>query len=219
MGRGSDDGAEGLRVFSRSGSDRSQKTAVGEARRSELIAVAARHFRHKGFDATTMRDIASDSGMQSGSPFYYFKSKNELLFSVMEEGMLAALRGQLAVLEGLPDQATAWQCLRALALHHLRVLLTPGHDFIAVMLYEQRALSTEERQAIRQLKDEYELAWREQLSLLDDQGRLRAPASQTRLMFFGSMHGTLSWYDPKQKLSLEAFADQLMAVFVKQPVA
>jgi AcrR family transcriptional regulator len=52
---------------------------------------AAKLFRRKGFDATSTRDIAAAVGMQSGSPFYHFKSKGALLYAVMEEGMRSAI--------------------------------------------------------------------------------------------------------------------------------
>src|SRR5215204_5262941 len=67
-------------------------------RRRALILGAARLFRRQGFDATSTRDIAAAAGMQSGSPFYHFKSKQALLFAVMEEGMRSALDRQRAVL-------------------------------------------------------------------------------------------------------------------------
>ena len=57
-------------------------------RRHELLTQAARLFRLKGFDATSTRDIAAAVGMHSGSPFYHFKSKDALLYAVMEEGAL-----------------------------------------------------------------------------------------------------------------------------------
>src|SRR5690349_10855575 len=63
-------------------------------RRRALIAGAARLFRRKGFDATSTRDIAAAAGMQSGSPFYHFRSKQALLFAVMEEGMRHAVERQ-----------------------------------------------------------------------------------------------------------------------------
>ncbi|RZL54299.1 MAG: TetR/AcrR family transcriptional regulator, partial [Variovorax sp.] len=56
-------------------------------RRRELIEGAARLFRQQGFSATTTRDIAAAAGMQSGSPFYHFESKEALLAAVMLEGM------------------------------------------------------------------------------------------------------------------------------------
>src|SRR6059058_2877048 len=63
-------------------------------RRRALLVGAARLFRRKGFDATSTRDIAAAVGMQSGSPFYHFRSKGALLFAVMEEGMRAAIARQ-----------------------------------------------------------------------------------------------------------------------------
>lgn len=189
----------------------------GSARRSELIAIAARSFRTKGFDATTTRDIASASGMQSGSPFYHFKSKMDLLFAVIDEGMRTALQGQKESLAKLPDQANACERLHALVLHHLHVLLSPGNDFIPVMLYEQRALPPALRKEINHAKDRYEQAWRQALQELEADGRLQTNASLARLMLFGAMHGTLIWHNRKQPLSLDALAKQYIAVFVTPP--
>src|SRR3990167_7343873 len=63
-------------------------------RRAELLRCAARLFRRQGYDATRTRDIAAAVGMQSGSPFYHFKSKGALLYAVMEEGMRSAIARQ-----------------------------------------------------------------------------------------------------------------------------
>ena len=60
-------------------------------RRADLVRVAARLFREKGFDGTTIRDIAHAVGMRSGSPFYHFANKHELLMAVMEEGLRLGL--------------------------------------------------------------------------------------------------------------------------------
>jgi AcrR family transcriptional regulator len=68
-------------------------------RRQALVAGAAKLFRRKGFDATSTRDIAAAVGMQSGSPFYHFKSKGALLYAVMEEGMRSAIERQAAEAE------------------------------------------------------------------------------------------------------------------------
>ena len=62
-------------------------------RRAELIRAAGRLFREQGYAATTVRDIAAAVGMRSGSPFYHFKSKQEMLKAVVLEGMQAALAG------------------------------------------------------------------------------------------------------------------------------
>jgi hypothetical protein len=49
------------------------------------VPLAATLFREKGFDGTTIRDIAHAVGMRSGSLFYHFANKQELLMAVMEE--------------------------------------------------------------------------------------------------------------------------------------
>lgn len=199
------------------GRGRPRKTAEGSARRTELIQIAARSFRLKGYDATTTRDIASESGMQSGSPFYHFKTKNELLFAVMQEGMDSALRSQELALSRLPAQTNAQQTLYALVMHHLHVLLDPGNDFIAVMVTEQRGLLPEQRRAIKHVRDRYEQIWRDVLDTLDQQGALHAPASITRLALFGALHGSLNWYDNQQRLDLPELATHYIAIFVRQP--
>src|SRR6478609_3736427 len=106
-------------------------------RRGELLRSAARLFRRKGFDGTSTRDIAAAVGMQSGSPFYHFKSKGALLFAVMESGMHSAIVKQKLALEHAgPSMADAAAQLRVLVRNHFDVLLGPGNDFIPVMLYE-----------------------------------------------------------------------------------
>src|SRR3954447_1168275 len=61
-------------------------------RREELLRVSAKLFREKGFDGTTIRDISGAAGMHSGSPFYHFKTKQDILVAVMEQGLSEGLR-------------------------------------------------------------------------------------------------------------------------------
>ncbi len=194
---------------------RPPKTEAGDnGRRQNLIATAAQHFRSKGFDATTTRDIASATGMQSGSPFYHFKSKNDLLFAVMEAGMLAAQGSQSAALAALPAGVSARDTLAVLVLNHLHVLWLPGNDFVPVMLHEWRALSPVHRAQIQALKDDYERVWRDTLATLEAQGRLGVSASLARSMLFGLVHGSLRWYKPKGAVSLDQLAQECVNAMV-----
>src|SRR5438105_14514115 len=127
-------------------------------RRRELLTSAAKLFRRKGFDASSTRDIAAAAGMQSGSPFYHFKSKGALLYAVMEEGMRSAIeRQQRAILAAGAKSAAAR--LRVLIRNHFDVLLGPGSDFVPVMLYEARAITTRQRAALAELQSAYEAPW------------------------------------------------------------
>jgi AcrR family transcriptional regulator len=195
------------------GRPRKAPDAIDEGnRRQELLRVAARLFRHKGFAATTTRDIAAAAGMQSGSPFYHFDSKAALLFAVMEQGMRTALHSQaLAVAAATADSEAL---LRKLVRTHFDVLLGPGSDFIPVMLYEWRSLTPAQRAAIATLQRDYEAAWAQVLDKLCAAGRIRAEPRWARLMVLGALNWSVQWYKPKPGASLDELTDQAMRLFL-----
>lgn len=186
-------------------------------RRQPLLAAAAQLFRRKGFAATTTRDIAAAAGMQSGSPFYHFKSKDALLYAVMEEGMHAALARQRAAVQA-PGHAElgAAQRLRVLVQVHFEVLLGPGNDFVPVMLYESRALQLRQRKLMAQLIDEYEALWTQVLLELHASGQLRAPVRLARLLIMGALNWSVQWFDPKKSATPQELVDAAMALFLKE---
>ena len=119
-------------------------------RRGELVRAAAQLFREKGFEGTTIRDIAGAVGMQSGSPFYHFANKHELLMAVMEEGLRLGLERSRAVVEA--EGLTAVERFRQLVRAHYGILHETGSDFIPVMLYDWRSLPATYRRRIVELR-------------------------------------------------------------------
>lgn len=182
-------------------------------RRQEIVRAAARLFRERGFAATSTRDIAAAVGMQSGSPFYYFKSKTALLHTVMHDGMEQAFASQQRALQALSSDASAHQLLRVLVRNHLEVLLGPDSDFIPVMLYEWRSLSAEQHADVAALKDRYEAQWMPVLARLHEARALRAHPRVARLFIFGALNWSAKWYRPGGSLSLDELADQALLLF------
>ena len=185
-------------------------------RRQDLLWSAAKLFRRKGFAATTTRDIATAAGMQSGSPFYHFKSKDALLYAVMEEGMRSALTRLLAATQmpGYANQPPAAQ-LRVLVTVHFEVLLGPGSDFVPVMLYESRSLPPRQHKAVGQLIAEYEALWLPVLTALHASGELRAPVRLARLLILGALNWSVQWFDAKKGVSLPELSDAAMDLFLR----
>jgi AcrR family transcriptional regulator len=189
-------------------------------RRVELVNAAARLFRRKGFEATSTRDIAAAVGMHSGSPFYHFKSKGALLHAVMDEGMRTAITRQAAALDAAAASAPdALTLLRVLIRNHFDVLLGPGSDFIPVMLYESRSITTKQRTALARLQGDYEALWEPVLQALHKQGLLRAPVKLARLLIFGALNWSVQWFDPKKAASLDELSDAAMALFISSALA
>lgn len=186
-------------------------------RRHELLAAAARLFRKQGFAATSTRDIANAAGMQSGSPFYHFKSKDALLFAVMEEGMHKALAQQRsAVSEPAFQTLTPARQLHALIRTHYEVLLGAGNDFVPVMLYEWRSLNRADQKALALLIADYEALWMPVLEALHSDGQLRAEVPLARLLILGALNWSVQWFKPRKGASLDQLTQSSVALFIKE---
>ena len=199
--------------------DKSPAAAAPDNRRADLIRVAARLFREKGFDGTTIRDIAHAVGMRSGSPFYHFANKHELLMAVMEEGLRLGLnRTEEALAEAsLP----AAERLHRLVRTHYGILHDTGSDFIPVMLYDWRSLPSQYKRRIIELKDRYDAIWQRTLDDLHAQGMLRADAKLARLMILGAINFSATWYRAKprsaKRVDLDELAVQTVALVLHTP--
>jgi AcrR family transcriptional regulator len=185
-------------------------------RRQALIMAAAALFRRQGFAATSTRDIAQSVGMHSGSPFYHFKSKDELLYAVMEAGMHSALARQAQALAALAPDSTARTQLHALVRAHFVTLLGPGNDFVPVMLYEHRSLDTQQRLALAQLQSQYEAAWSPVLEALHRNGQLGGTVKLARLLLLGALNWSVQWFDSKKSATVEDLAQACVDLFVKE---
>lgn len=184
-------------------------------RRQALLRATAHLFRQHGFAATSTRDIASATGMHSGSPFYHFENKAALLCAVMQEGMRSAQQRQAQALASTATRSPR-ERLRVLVRNHFEVLLGPDSDFIPVMLYEWRFLSPEQRADINRLKTDYEAAWLPVLQALHASGELQGTPGLARLMLFGALNWSVQWYDPARPATLDDLTDTALQLFLKQ---
>jgi len=187
-------------------------------RRDELVRVAAKLFREKGFDGTTVRDIAQAADMRSGSPFYHFANKHELLLAVMEEGLRQGLQRTEAALEQAGEGLSAEARFRLLVRVHYGILHDNGSDFIPVMLYDWRSLPDEYKRRIIKLKDRYDAIWQSTIDALHAEGRLGAEPRLARLLVLGAINFTGTWYRPKSRaagsVDLDTLAQQTAALFL-----
>lgn len=181
-------------------------------RRADLVRVSARLFREKGFEGTTIRDIADAVGMRSGSPFYHFKSKQEILAAVMEEGLVAGLDATQKIIDSALGPQEKFH---ALVRSHLETVLADGHDFIPVLLYDWRSLSPELQAHIIELKDRYDACWQRMLSELKRAGLIADDSGVVRLLLLGAINYSVQWYKPGKGLTLDQLANQTVGFFLK----
>ncbi len=102
-------------------------TARAEQTRSAIVAAALRLFRESGYDATTMRAVATEAGVSTGNAYYYFASKEELLREFYARSQAEHAAASRAVLAAETEFAARLRgTLRALI-----DVLAPYHEFAA----------------------------------------------------------------------------------------
>jgi AcrR family transcriptional regulator len=194
---------------------RRSETGLEPNRRAELLRAASRLFVEKGFDAATTRDIAEAVGMRPGSPFYHFRSKQELLKAAMIEGLDDGNARLHAAIEGIVDPEHR---LRILVRTHLGTLLE-GDCRSPLLVSETRALDAAARAEIAQAFDRYQVPWQQTLDELEKAGMLASAAPPVRLLLFGMLNWTSHWYRADGDLSVDELADAAVAMLLHAPRA
>ena len=190
------------------------RRADDAGRRGQLIRESARLFREKGYEATSVRDIAAATGLQSGSWVYHFKTKQDILAAVMEEGLQRALERIEAIgREQLEPRAHFRALLRA----HLDTILAPGQDFIPVLLYEWRSLEAKSRPRVVALQRRYEAVWETVIAQLRRSRDWVQPTRVDRLLMFGALNWMAHWYRPDGPFDVAQLADEAERFFLRSP--
>lgn len=180
-------------------------------RKHELRVAAAKLFLTVGYDRATVRDIARMVGLQSGSIFYHYKTKEEILVDVMSEGLRLIT---VASHQSLSDAATPLEKLRALFIGHLRALHDPNNSEIAVVLSEWRQLSPRSRRLVVKLRDGVDEMWNEVLREASAQELVQGDLHILRLAMLGSINWSLQWYDKRGELTIEELGSRLLDAFI-----
>jgi AcrR family transcriptional regulator len=120
--------------------------------RQEILRTAARLFQQRGYDATSMNDVAAALKLSKGGLYHHFQSKDEILFEIMNHAMEIT---QERVLNPVREIADPEERLRALIRLHIEVVLSPRDREITVMLHENHPLPPALRKRINARKKEY----------------------------------------------------------------
>ena len=183
-----------------------------ESARGKLLQTAAHLFRSKGYERTTVRDLASAVGLQSGSIFHHFKSKDEILRSVMEE----TIRYNTALMQAsLAEASTLRERVLALIRCELQSIMGGTGEAMAVLVYEWRSLSEPSQQFILGLRDTYEQLWLDVLSEARAAGYFRTDPFILRRFLTGALSWTNTWFRPEGPMSLDQLAEQALSLVLK----
>lgn len=174
-----------------------------------ILRTAAQIFADKGYHQASIRDIARATGVSLSGLYYYFNSKEELLFLIQDHAFGTLLANLERLLEGTDEPHRR---LRILMENHLRYFVANTAE-MKVLSHEAEALSGDYRRRVNAKKRRLtEIAM----------GILREirPAADLDLRvatfaMFGMMNWLYNWHRPARDVPLDRIVDDMYRIFVE----
>jgi TetR/AcrR family transcriptional regulator, cholesterol catabolism regulator len=180
-------------------------------RREQIEDVASALFSHRGYRATSMRDIARELDIQGASLYAHIPSKEALLASIVER---AADRFHQAIQPIAEGPGTASERLRRMIAAHVRVVAS-SRERAHVFLFEWTSLGPDRREAVARSRDAYEDQFTKVIAEGVAAGELApADARMAAVYLLSAMNALAHWYRPDGPLSPDAIATQYADLFL-----
>lgn len=180
--------------------------------RGRLLLGAAYLFYKQGYDKTTVRQLGEFIGIQSGSLFHHFKSKDDILATVMEQTIIYNFARLKKAAERSNDPE---QQLRDLIRAELISITGDTGAAMAVLVHEWFALSKEKQDYLLKMRNEYEQIWLDVIEKLRALGKVKHDAFIWRRLVGGSISWTVTWYRPEGKVKIDELTEMVWEMALK----
>ncbi len=177
-----------------------------------ILTAAAKLFRERGFARCTVRDLADDVGILSGSLFHHFKSKDEILFSVMERVIIEM---DEALNAALAEATTTKDRVRALVHNQLEFIHGTHGDATAVLLYEWNALSPEGQAGLLNRRKRYFARRQEVLDEASQQNLIAIEPALLRQLMHGAIVWSARWFNPDGTLTIAELEKAVLTLVLR----
>lgn len=183
--------------------------------REKILAAAAKNFRERGYGAVTLREIAKTAGMTTGSLYYHFDSKEDVVREVLIQGhdnCHKAVASAVAAANLGDDHRGILHCA---VTAHLESLFGEDNLIPANMqIFSQ--LPPEMRRPAMPSRKAYEAFWRARLKEAQAAGALRdgVDIDIALPLLFGAVNWTVEWAK-RDFTQIDAIADQVVAMIIK----
>ena len=187
--------------------ERSPLTSDGRA--AEVYRTAAQMILQKGYDATSVSDIASALGITKAGLYHYIHGKTQLLFDIMQYGLDELEREVAAPAKKIAD---AEERLRFMIGTHARIV-TRGNGAVTILVDEARALTPAQGRVVSRRKRAYFDFLRDTLKELQDKGKLRdVDLTVAAFGILGTINWLSRWVQPGGALDEGELANQIVDI-------
>lgn len=180
-------------------------------RKSQILDVSTALFREKGYHATSLDDIADHIGFTKPAIYYYFDSKEDILFSIVEEIVDRALE-RITEIASRDDSPT--QKLHDLLVANTRAVLE-SLDGNSVFYNERGLLSPERERAIRDREREYTRVIRQiYIDGVKAGEFLDLPPTVATSTLLGASIWSYRWFDAEGSRTTDQIAEDIAALLM-----
>jgi len=175
-----------------------------------LLKTSAKIFAERGFHRTSIRDIARATRMSLAGLYYYFRTKEELLFLIQEQCFVTLLQRWEKAAQGETDVRLR---IRSFAENHLGFFLHNMYE-MKVMAHEDESLTGEFQEKILVLKRRYVKILMNLIEALQRQeGGKGMDLRAATFSLFGMMNWVYTWYQSRRDLPLPELLDQMLRIY------
>lgn len=182
-----------------------------EAKLQLILRVSSQVFAEQGFEATSVRDISRAAGVSLSGLYYYFESKQHLLYLIQSAAFTFVLESLKARLTGITEPL---ERLRLLVLNHIEYFLAHPNE-MKVLSHEEDALEDPYREKVQAIKRRYYALAREIFEALASAGL--APGVNPRiavLSLFGMMNWPYKWHRPGVDPDAQELTAAIVGIFL-----
>jgi TetR/AcrR family transcriptional regulator, cholesterol catabolism regulator len=184
-----------------------ERTAYDEKLES-ILRTSALIFAEKGYHQASIRDIARETRVSLSGLYYYFESKEELLFLIQDHAFGNLLHGLESLLAGVDDPVRK---VRLLIENHLRFFIANMAE-MKVLSHEAGSLSGEYRQRVNGKKRRLGEIATEILREVRPDSEIDLRVATFSL--FGMMNWIYNWYRPDTDVAVERLAEDMSRLFL-----
>lgn len=181
-----------------------------DRRLGKILAHATEVFYEKGYEGASMRDLSRVSGMSLAGLYYYFESKEKLLYLIQKHTFTTVVERLQEKLNEVDDPETR---IRIFILNHLEYFLA-NQKAMTVLSHEDDVLKNGFGQEIAAIKREY---YRICTGLLEDfkrERRLKFSSRIAVLSLFGMINWIYTWYNPRVDANAKELAREMGDTFL-----
>jgi AcrR family transcriptional regulator len=168
-----------------------REQVISDGRAAEVYRTAAQIILEKGYDATSVSDIAAALGITKAGLYHYIHGKTQLLFDIMEYGLDELDREVAQPAKKIADPEKR---LRFMIGMHARIV-TRGEGAVTILVDEARALTPAQNRKITRRKRAYLDFLRATLEEMDGAGKLReVDVTVAAFSVLGMINWLSRWY-------------------------